>query len=210
MAVSAKLRTKRAGEPKRRTADATRAAILRAARRRFARNGFEETGLRDIAAAAGIDAALVCRYFGSKQKLFAAALAAGADFSDIFDGPPADMGRRMAEHVLAGARGENEELLVQLMLVSRSLQSPPASAALSRHMETNFLGPLRERLRTDNSPGRAALIAACMLGTAILRYVLKDKSLSGTVDPAVVASFGIGLQSLVEFDVRAVSPKRSA
>jgi AcrR family transcriptional regulator len=51
----------------------TRADILSAARRRFATEGYDRTTLRAIAADVGVDAALVIRYFGSKQNLFAAA-----------------------------------------------------------------------------------------------------------------------------------------
>ena len=47
-----------------RNAAATRAAILQAARRRFAREGYDQTGLREVAADAGVDAALISRYFG--------------------------------------------------------------------------------------------------------------------------------------------------
>jgi AcrR family transcriptional regulator len=56
-----------------RNAIQTRADILSAARRRFATEGFERTTLRAIATDVGVDAALVIRYFGSKQDLFATA-----------------------------------------------------------------------------------------------------------------------------------------
>jgi AcrR family transcriptional regulator len=59
-----------------RNAAQTRADILSAARRRFGAEGYERTTLRAIAADVGVDAALVIRYFGSKQDLFAEA----ADF----------------------------------------------------------------------------------------------------------------------------------
>src|SRR5258708_31897494 len=59
---------------RKRDADATRAAILEAANVHFARSGFDGAYLRDIAADAGADAALINRYFGGKDGLFAAAL----------------------------------------------------------------------------------------------------------------------------------------
>ena len=64
-------------ETRPRNASQTRADILSAARSRFATEGFERTTLRAVAADVGVDAALVIRYFGSKQELFAAA----ADFT---------------------------------------------------------------------------------------------------------------------------------
>ena len=53
-----------------RNAGDTRARILAAARVRFAMDAYENVGTRDIAADAGVDAALVNRYFGGKEKLF--------------------------------------------------------------------------------------------------------------------------------------------
>jgi AcrR family transcriptional regulator len=62
-----------------RKSDRTRAAILVAARRRFAADGYERATIRAIAADAYIDPSMVIRYFGSKDRLFDAAVAgAGA------------------------------------------------------------------------------------------------------------------------------------
>jgi len=52
----------------------TRLAILAAARARFAQSGYDGASTRAIATAAGVDAALIHHYFGSKQRLFVAAM----------------------------------------------------------------------------------------------------------------------------------------
>src|SRR5271168_2191077 len=62
--------------PRRRDAQATRAAILEAAQAQFARLGYDRAGLREIAAEAGADVALIKRYFGGKEGLFTEALKA--------------------------------------------------------------------------------------------------------------------------------------
>ncbi len=62
--------------PRRRDAAATRAAILEAAKTAFAVTGYDRTSLRDIAALAGSDVALIPRYFGGKEGLFTEALKA--------------------------------------------------------------------------------------------------------------------------------------
>ena len=49
----------------------TRRAILDAARSAFAAHGYDQTTIRGVAAAAGVDASMVMRYFGSKAWLFA-------------------------------------------------------------------------------------------------------------------------------------------
>lgn len=61
-------------QPRRRDAARTRKALLHAARRRFVIDGYERTTLRDVAAEAGVNLALVKRYFGSKAGLFEAVL----------------------------------------------------------------------------------------------------------------------------------------
>ncbi|HWM01452.1 MAG TPA: TetR/AcrR family transcriptional regulator, partial [Actinophytocola sp.] len=63
----------------------TRDAILRAARRRFAQRGFAEVGLRDIALDSGVSAALVVKYFGSKENLFAEAVSFAAEATALLD-----------------------------------------------------------------------------------------------------------------------------
>src|ERR1700754_5185969 len=66
-----------------RNASQTRADILSAARRRFGAEGYERTTLRAVASDVGVEAALVIRYFGSKQDLFAAAADFTIDLPDM-------------------------------------------------------------------------------------------------------------------------------
>ncbi|MFD3377506.1 MULTISPECIES: TetR/AcrR family transcriptional regulator [unclassified Streptomyces] len=64
--------------------------LLEAARSRFGRLGYERTTLRDIADDAGVNAALIKRYFESKEGLFKAALAAAPQFLDQAGGAVGD------------------------------------------------------------------------------------------------------------------------
>lgn len=66
-------RKRRPGRPPGSTSDATRAAILRAARDCFARKGFGVATNRDIAGLAGVTPAAIYQYFDSKVALYAAA-----------------------------------------------------------------------------------------------------------------------------------------
>src|SRR5689334_11743536 len=78
----------------------TRAAILAAARARFAEHGLTRTSVRSVAADAGVDAALVHHYFGSKDDLFVAALEL-----------PVDPRERLAEVVALGPEGAGERMV---------------------------------------------------------------------------------------------------
>lgn len=64
---------------RRRDAAQTRQLLLAAARRRFAVAGYAATTVRDIADDAGVNVALINRYFGSKEGLFEACLSTAID-----------------------------------------------------------------------------------------------------------------------------------
>ena len=99
-----------------RDAAATRAAILEAARGAFTRESYDQVGVREIATVAGIDAALVIRYFGSKEGLFAAAIGKKFDLSLLFEGDARGLGERVARAVLLKpkAAGELDPMLILL------------------------------------------------------------------------------------------------
>src|SRR5580693_244809 len=97
----------------RRTSQETKAAILAAARERFGASGFQAATIRGIAADAGIDPSMVMRYFGNKDKLFAAAAEFDLKFPDITDLDRAEVGRSLVSHFLQ--RWEGDEALVILL-----------------------------------------------------------------------------------------------
>ena len=78
----------------RRSSD-TKAAILVAARTRFAAEGYRSTTVRAVARDAGIDPALVMRYFGGKADLFVAATDIDLRIPDLSDVPVAEHGERL-------------------------------------------------------------------------------------------------------------------
>lgn len=82
---------RRMSRPRRRDADATRADILAAARKQFSTDGYERTTMRAVAAAVGVDPALVFRYFGGKQDLFAEAAELTVDLPDLTAVAPEDL-----------------------------------------------------------------------------------------------------------------------
>jgi len=71
--------TTRTTGPRRRDAAGTRQLLLDAARRRFAGDGYAAATVRDIADDAGVNVALINRYFASKEGLFQACLVGAVD-----------------------------------------------------------------------------------------------------------------------------------
>lgn len=61
-------------KPKRMSGDARRRQLIQAAIRLFAEKGFQGTTTKEIAAAAGVNEAMIFRHFATKQDLYAAIL----------------------------------------------------------------------------------------------------------------------------------------
>jgi AcrR family transcriptional regulator len=145
----------------------TRDRILDAAIRRFARTSYEQTGLRDIAADAGVDVAYVHRCFGSKERLFAEAVRTAMEPADVLTAGADDLARKLAKHVVS----TQARRAVGLDIIVRSLSSPEASRVLRQSILNDFLIPLAGKL--DEAPRRLALIVAFMAGVDIFRNVLR-------------------------------------
>ncbi|MFI7007094.1 TetR family transcriptional regulator [Streptomyces sp. NPDC050145] len=159
-----------AKEPAARRSDATRAAILTAARERFAADGYEKATIRAIARDARIDPSMVMRYFGNKEGLFAAAVTIELSLPDPGSIPRDELGRTLVRHFLS--LWEENEVLTAL------LRAGVTDAAAAERMQ----GVLREQLvpvvlgtcpDPAQAPARAALCASQVLGMALTRYVLR-------------------------------------
>ncbi len=98
------------------TADTTRAAILTAARRRFAADGFRKATIRAIAADADIDPSMVMRYYGNKDGLFAAAVEVDLDLPDLGAAAPDTLGELLVRQFLVlWERPPRDEILLTLL-----------------------------------------------------------------------------------------------
>lgn len=147
--------------PRQRNAAATRAAILDAARRRFARDSYDNVGLREVAADVGVDAALISRYFGSKEELFSEVLLFAGDGSDCHQGCVSGFGAHMIQMIRESE--PNPEKLDWLLIMLRSSSSPVAGA-LVRHRCESFYKGLAEWLGGEEADLRSRLAGTVLLG----------------------------------------------
>jgi AcrR family transcriptional regulator len=152
-----------------RRSDRTRAAILAAARERFAADGYERATIRSIAADANIDPAMVMRYYGSKAKLFAAAAEFDLRLPDLSALPRDEVGTALITHFLE--RWEGDETLMALL---RAGVTNDAAAERMRQLFAGQLAPVIAKLTGDapDTLTRAGLVASQALGLALCRYVL--------------------------------------
>jgi AcrR family transcriptional regulator len=174
-----------------RRSDATRRAILAAARERFACDGYERATIRAIAKDARIDPSMVMRYFGSKEGLFAAAVTLDLRLPDLRRVSRDEVGRAMAGHFL-GLWEENEELTAVL----RVGVTNQAGAERMRDIFREQLLPVARQVCPDPEqvPARAALCAAQLLGLALTRYVLRLPSARELTREELVAWLGPTVQ----------------
>jgi AcrR family transcriptional regulator len=178
-----------------RNAAATRAAILAAAKLEFSRRSYDRVGVRDIAARAGVNPALVNRYFGSKPKLFAAAYAGGFRLQELLRGERARLGERLARHVMR-RRGPQDE--APLMLLFHSATSETALPMIRKALAARLIEPLGAWLGGRAAEQRAALIASHLLGLATLSVVLRVSALRQGKAEAIVRRVAPILQRYID------------
>jgi AcrR family transcriptional regulator len=157
-------------EPRPRRSDATRAAILNAARERFAADGYERATIRAIAADAKIDPAMVMRYYGNKEKLFAAAAEFDLRLPDLTQVPRAEIGIRLVRHFVE--RWEADETLTALL---RAAVTNGSAAERMQEIFADQVATTATALSPDpaQTAARAGLVSSQILGVALCRYVLK-------------------------------------
>ncbi|MEU8587252.1 TetR family transcriptional regulator [Streptomyces sp. NPDC048664] len=185
---------RRRGRPSRdRTAagPATRDRILDAAREEFSERGYEKTSVRGIAKAAGVDSALVHHYFGTKERVFEAAIevafAPALSAPDaLAEGPPDGVGERLTRFLLG--IWENPATRTPLLAIVRSAVNNDAAAAVFRRLvAAQLLRRVAAQLDLPDAELRAELAAAQLVGVAMLRYVIKVEPLASADPEQIVA-----------------------
>ena len=176
-----------------RKAERTRAAILKAAQELFAELGYARTTVRDIAARAAIDPAMVMRYFGSKDALFARATAIDLKLPDLTQTAPAQFGDRLIRHFLDVWEGPSSTGTLTILL--RTSASDEAAAAKTREVFAGQVLPMLARVAEPAEVAtRAGLISTQLLGLALCRYVLKVPPVVAMTPERIIACFGPLLQ----------------
>lgn len=181
---------------RKRSSTATRAALLKAATTHFARESYDNVSLREIAGDAGVDVALVSRYFGGKEELFESVLAAKPPPDSLFEGDPGDFGERVAR-MLVDEPQENEKLDIILVML-RSAASPSASEAIRRSGEERFYGPFARWLGGPNAKQRVRLAGAIIMGVAIERKLSEDFGMAPRERKRFRVRLAQALQSAIE------------
>ncbi len=178
----------------------TREAILEAARSQFAENGYDGATIRAIAAAAGVDPALVHHYYGTKERLFAAAMQFPFVPSEVITAALAPSARRPHEslgtHLVRTALTlwDSTEVRGAFQGLLRSALTSDQAAAMLREFVTQaILQPLASAaggIDPMSAAFRASLIGSQMLGLALARYVLQFGPVAAASPEQLAAAIG--------------------
>jgi len=177
--------------------NATRDTIVRAARRQFAAIGYDRTTMRSIASEAGVDPALVIRFYTSKQQLFLSLTKlpfdAAAVIPELISGPREETGERLARFIVGVL--ETEDGRAPLTGMVRAAAAEPAAADLLRELlSREVFAPLAESLGADDAILRANLVGTQIVGLIVARYVVAVEPLASVPADQVVALIGPTLQ----------------
>ncbi|PAZ11526.1 TetR family transcriptional regulator [Streptomyces sp. SA15] len=157
---------------------ATEAALLAAARARFTLGGYDATSVRDIARDAGVDPALIFRYFGSKERLFERAAQTVEDQRQAPpDGGPEDVPIRLLhaamQQAAPGSAGGHP--LAALLLSSGR---PECRERLNAQLSNDYVHALEQLVDLPDRELRAELLTAWLLGITVARSLAHTPALS--------------------------------
>jgi AcrR family transcriptional regulator len=174
----------------------TRATILAAARARFATQGYVGTSVRAVAAAAGVDPALVHHYFGSKDDLFLAALEVKVDprvaMLPVIEGGVDGAGERILRVFLSV--WDDEETRLPLMGLMRGMVDPEGQQLIRDGFLKMVLGPVGTALGLDQPDRRMVHVASQLVGIVVLRYLLVVEPLASMPAERLVATYAPVIQ----------------
>jgi AcrR family transcriptional regulator len=168
----------------------TRAEILEAARASFAELGYDRTTVRGVAARAGVDPALVHRFYGSKDDLLAAALTValnpGERIPELMEGDATGLGERVVRYFLSvWEESPSREVLIGMLRSAATNER--AATQLREFFGREVLGRIAAQLGHEDAELRATLAGSQLLGLAMARYIIRFDPLA-SADPQTIAA----------------------
>ncbi|MFF9350870.1 TetR family transcriptional regulator [Streptomyces sp. NPDC014734] len=175
-------------QERRRDAAATRRRLLEAGRDLFAEHGYERTTVRTIAERAGVNQALLFRYFGSKQGLLTEVLAQGG-LEQLRSTPPEELFEAALRSMLTRSAVGAGDRTLEVYL--RSIGRGDETAGTLRELGEEYQKALSGLSGTADGPLRADLAMAWLLGIGMMRTVVAREPLADA-DPDEVCRLVLG------------------
>jgi AcrR family transcriptional regulator len=181
--------------------NATREEIVVAARKLFAENGYDRTTVRAIGAAAGVNAAMVHYFFGSKEQVFVAALALPVNPAQVvpvlLDGPREQFGQRVAGFLMS--LWTSPQTRPALLAMLRSMVNNEQAASMMREF---FNAVVIERAADALGVPRFRLAAAAgqAVGLMWFRFVVAIEPLAVADDSQIAGQLAAMIQFTIDRD----------
>jgi AcrR family transcriptional regulator len=180
----------------------TRRDILDSARRLLAGGGCGSTSMRAVARDAGVDAALVVHYFGSKEGLLREALRPGevvqVDFDALVDEDLDRLGERLVSAFLDEIDAQADHGKGIAVVLGLGMEDPLAAELVSELMVDGWTAPLGAALeRATGAPDaglRAQLAATQMVALVVSRRLGVMEQLTDLDGDEIVRRYGAMVQ----------------
>ncbi|HVQ98753.1 MAG TPA: TetR family transcriptional regulator [Mycobacterium sp.] len=182
----------------------TRDRILSSARVLFARNGINNTSIRAVAAAAGVDSALVHHYYGTKERLFAAAVHIPVDPMEVLrplrEIPVEELGYKLPFVLLPLY---DSELGAGIIATLRSILAGSEVNLFRTFLQDVIAAEVGPRV--DNPPGtgiiRVQFVASQLMGVIMARYILELEPFKSLPVEQIARTIGPNLQRYLTGDL---------
>ena len=187
----------------------TRDRILVNARELFARNGIDKTSIRAVAAAAGVDPALVHHYFGTKTKLFAAAIHVSIDpmkvIGPLRETPVEEIGYTLPSILLPLWDSEVGKGFIATL---RSLLAGTEVSLIRSFLQEVIAAEVAHRI--DDPPGsgliRVQFVASQLVGVLMARYILELEPFKSLPVEQIAQTIAPNLQRYLTGNLPELSP----
>lgn len=190
----------RASRGRRRGSPDTREAILTVARRRFLADGYGPVTLRSIAAEAGVDAALISYFFGSKKGLFGAVLGLAVNPPEVLaaalHGDPATLPERVLRAMLT-AWDDPERAAPLLFMVRAAVQEPELARLVRGILEQEMITRVAEHVGGPGAGARAGAFGAQLAGVIFARYILAVEPVASMTADELIEHLAPGLRAVL-------------
>lgn len=178
----------------------TRQAVLKAARTRFAKDGFAATTIRLVATDAGVDPSQVMQFYRSKDELFAAVMAippsALERFSTAFEGPDEHLGERVVRASLMAWEGTPEESEPLMAMLRGAIVNDKASTQLRDFLQARLQHGTNDRPEADAAL-RAGLASTMIVGVVTGRRIIGVPTLADASTEQLVAVISPAIQEIL-------------
>ncbi|MGA5895762.1 TetR family transcriptional regulator [Streptomyces venetus] len=178
--------------PARRDAEATKAAILKAARHLLARHAHADITLKAVADRAGVSPPLILKYFGNKDTLFARVMSFETDADALLAAPLDGLGPHMVRHVLLSQSEQGADPLLRIVFAPLHGEQ---GDILRANFRTQVTDRLTARLTGPDAGLRAELAVATLLGLGVMYGIARGTEVRATAIDTLVDRYAPAVQA---------------